>query len=175
MIEPLDQFLHGLRVSRTQTLAPYLPPEPEPEPEGVSESEPPLEAPEASWVTPAWLTLAHQTIPRVPPLPPVEWRETLPPDVKRRSRPKAPKKRPEGRLQSSHVKPRMLKGWRVFERDPCAYCGKPMDHLDHIDPIARGGENHLFNLTAACGDCNFDKGQTPLLLWLARRAQRRRP
>lgn len=56
----------------------------------------------------------------------------------------------------------------VLPGDPCAYCGAPADHVDHIDPIALGGTNHWSNLAAACGRCNLSKNATPLLLWMAR-------
>lgn len=54
----------------------------------------------------------------------------------------------------------------VLLADPCSYCGAPADHLDHIVPLARGGENTLDNLTAACGRCNRAKHAKSLLAFL---------
>lgn len=56
----------------------------------------------------------------------------------------------------------------------CAYCNerRPLT-LDHIEPLALGGEHDVDNAAAACKSCNSSKGDTPLLLWLARRALNR--
>lgn len=51
----------------------------------------------------------------------------------------------------------------VLRGDPCSYCGGPMQHIDHIDPIALGGSGSWDNLTAACADCNHVKGPRRLL------------
>ena len=53
---------------------------------------------------------------------------------------------------------------RVMRRDrfTCTYCGKNGSevelHVDHIIPLARGGSNHIANLTTACRQCNQSKG-----------------
>jgi 5-methylcytosine-specific restriction endonuclease McrA len=57
----------------------------------------------------------------------------------------------------------------VLLGDPCSYCDKPMDHIDHIVPRTRDGSHHWTNLTAACASCNPGKSNKPLLLWLADR------
>ena len=50
----------------------------------------------------------------------------------------------------------------------CPYCGKRKRlEADHVEPLARGGEHDVLNLSPACSDCNKSKNQTPLLLWLA--------
>jgi 5-methylcytosine-specific restriction endonuclease McrA len=54
----------------------------------------------------------------------------------------------------------------VLRGDPCCYCGAPMEHVDHIDPIARRGTGAWDNLTAACADCNLRKSARPLLEFL---------
>lgn len=54
----------------------------------------------------------------------------------------------------------------VLRRDPCCYCGAPMQHIDHIHPIACGGDGSWTNLTAACQRCNLHKGVRPLLAFL---------
>jgi 5-methylcytosine-specific restriction endonuclease McrA len=42
----------------------------------------------------------------------------------------------------------------ILRRDPCCYCGAPMEDIDHVVPRALGGEHEWDNLTAACADCN---------------------
>jgi 5-methylcytosine-specific restriction endonuclease McrA len=64
--------------------------------------------------------------------------------------------------------------WRQLHADAlgiCAYCNERKRlTLDHIDPLALGGAHDPDNLVAACRNCNSSKRQSPLLLWLARRA-----
>lgn len=50
----------------------------------------------------------------------------------------------------------------------CAYCNerRPLE-LDHIEPLALGGEHSNANAAMACRGCNGSKGDTSLLLWLA--------
>lgn len=58
--------------------------------------------------------------------------------------------------------------FEIFKRDSfkCGYCGKTAPdvilHLDHIKPIAKGGDNHPLNLITACHDCNMGKSAVPL-------------
>ena len=56
----------------------------------------------------------------------------------------------------------------------CAYCNERR-HLtmDHIEPLARGGEQDIDNIAAACKSCNSSKGTKSLVVWLASRAQAR--
>lgn len=53
----------------------------------------------------------------------------------------------------------------------CVYCAerKPLT-MDHIDPLAGGGAHDVENIAPACLSCNTSKRDTPLLVWLARRA-----
>jgi len=57
----------------------------------------------------------------------------------------------------------------VYERDGkiCAYCGDENGpfHIDHIFPIALGGDNSPSNLTVACQPCNLSKGAKTLGEW----------
>ena len=52
----------------------------------------------------------------------------------------------------------------VYARDKhrCQYCGrKPPEvelQIDHVHPVALGGENGIDNLLTACRDCNIGKG-----------------
>lgn len=48
----------------------------------------------------------------------------------------------------------------------CYYCGVPAAmglkqlHIDHVIPVALGGTNDMWNLVAACWDCNAGKTNT---------------
>lgn len=54
--------------------------------------------------------------------------------------------------------------FEVFKRDlfTCQYCGaKSPDvllHVDHVHPVAEGGDNSFTNLVTSCVDCNAGKG-----------------
>lgn len=54
--------------------------------------------------------------------------------------------------------------FEVFKRDSfkCQYCGRGAPdvllHVDHINPVAAGGDNAIFNLITSCADCNLGKG-----------------
>lgn len=53
--------------------------------------------------------------------------------------------------------------FEVFKRDSfkCQYCGKcapeAILHVDHINPVSKGGDNDILNLLTACEDCNGGK------------------
>jgi 5-methylcytosine-specific restriction endonuclease McrA len=69
-------------------------------------------------------------------------------------------------------RPSKIKRYKVIFRDKqiCGYCGRryPLDRLtvDHINPIARGGDNKPTNLVCACFDCNLSKGKKTLSEYL---------
>lgn len=58
--------------------------------------------------------------------------------------------------------------FEIFKRDgfTCQYCGATPPgvvlHVDHIIPVADGGENHPHNLTTACSTCNLGKSDISL-------------
>lgn len=58
--------------------------------------------------------------------------------------------------------------FEVFKRDSfkCQYCGKCAPdvilHVDHIDPVSKGGDNNIMNLVTACIDCNLGKSDKTL-------------
>lgn len=58
--------------------------------------------------------------------------------------------------------------FEVFKRDSftCQYCGKAAPdvilHVDHIDPVSKGGDNSILNLITSCAACNGGKGAIPL-------------
>lgn len=55
--------------------------------------------------------------------------------------------------------------FEVFKRDSfrCQYCGRSAPdvilEVDHIKPVAEGGDNSLLNLITSCRDCNRGKGK----------------
>lgn len=58
--------------------------------------------------------------------------------------------------------------FEIFKRDAftCQYCGargpEVTLHVDHINPVASGGGNEIWNLTTSCADCNHGKRDRPL-------------
>jgi len=58
--------------------------------------------------------------------------------------------------------------FEVFKRDgfACQYCGAKAPsavlHIDHVEPLAKGGENEILNYITACSDCNLGKGPREL-------------
>lgn len=60
------------------------------------------------------------------------------------------------------------KRFEVFKRDKftCQYCGRKAPdvilEVDHIKPVAEGGNNGILNLITSCRDCNRGKGKIKL-------------
>ena len=58
--------------------------------------------------------------------------------------------------------------FEVFKRDnfKCQYCGRSAPdvilEVDHITPVAEGGDNDILNLITSCKECNRGKGKTRL-------------
>lgn len=58
--------------------------------------------------------------------------------------------------------------FEVFKRDKftCQYCGRTVPdvilEVDHIKPVAKGGQNDILNLVTSCKDCNLGKGAREL-------------
>ena len=50
----------------------------------------------------------------------------------------------------------------LLTHDPCSYCGKPMEAIDHIVPLTKGGTEDWTNLTSACKSCNSRKNNKSL-------------
>lgn len=46
---------------------------------------------------------------------------------------------------------------KAIANDPCAYCGGPAAHDDHVIPLAKGGKDQWFNLVRACARDNMAK------------------
>lgn len=54
----------------------------------------------------------------------------------------------------------------------CAYCKCELNgkfHIDHIQPLARGGTNYPDNLACSCAECNLSKGAKTIDEWAATR------
>lgn len=49
----------------------------------------------------------------------------------------------------------------------CAYCGGHATHLDHVDPLSKGGTDTEANIVPACAHCNLSKGAKTLAEWAA--------
>jgi 5-methylcytosine-specific restriction endonuclease McrA len=60
---------------------------------------------------------------------------------------------------------------RKIMRQPCLYCGSLASHIDHIIPLARGGEHRIGNLAAACKTCNLSKNKKFLSEWKLRKGK----
>ena len=62
---------------------------------------------------------------------------------------------------------------KIFERDgyKCKYCLKQLTRfsatLDHIQPVSKGGDNSFDNLTTACLHCNSERGNKPVVDYIA--------
>lgn len=58
--------------------------------------------------------------------------------------------------------------FEIFKRDgfKCQYCGRSAPdvllEIDHIIPVAEGGDNSSMNLVTSCQDCNRGKGKRKL-------------
>lgn len=55
----------------------------------------------------------------------------------------------------------ILKRWS----HTCAYCGAPAEHLDHVEPLSKGGTDTEANIVPACAPCNLSKGAKTLAEW----------
>lgn len=59
--------------------------------------------------------------------------------------------------------------FEVFKRDgfKCVYCGaSPLNgalHVDHVEPVSKGGDSTPANLVTACDKCNLGKGAVRLV------------
>ena len=113
------------------------------------------------------------------------WVENNPEKVKEIRRRWARNQAPEKRARWNHYnRERRMKDGALLQSsedlaysstlllDPCSYClSSQSGTIDHIVPIALGGNSRWDNLTASCKSCNSSKNDTPLLLFLLRRCR----
>jgi 5-methylcytosine-specific restriction endonuclease McrA len=87
---------------------------------------------------------------------------------KRKSNPEWAKKRDQqtnGRKREAPMTPESLNYLKAMNTF-CSYCGQPADTVDHVFPVARGGDSHWLNLAPSCKSCNSSKGDKDLNTWL---------
>lgn len=48
----------------------------------------------------------------------------------------------------------------------CCYCDRLAQHLDHVHPLSKGGEDVAKNIVPACAPCNLSKGAKTLAEWV---------
>jgi len=82
---------------------------------------------------------------------------------------------PEKAVIAYHKRRARLRGSAVFiitdkevaklYASPCAYCGKPSKHIDHVVPLSRGGRHSIGNLVGACANCNLTKNSKFITEW----------
>ena len=59
-----------------------------------------------------------------------------------------------------------LSAWNdVLRADPCSYCGRPSESVDHVVPKSQGG-GRIHNLAGSCRACNGIKATMSLLQFL---------
>jgi HNH endonuclease len=82
---------------------------------------------------------------------------------------KAKRRATEGKFRRQDIKTLMKK-----QRGLCVGCQTDISlkyHIDHIQPIVRGGSNWPNNLQLMCGPCNQSKGAKTMEEWIAYRAE----
>lgn len=88
-----------------------------------------------------------------------------------------------GRWWPHYALPHELKWTLYAEWDCCPYCSAKLQiaigsgipdqedtvrHIDHMDPLSRGGEESFRNALCVCSRCNLAKGKQLFADWLAR-------
>ena len=69
-----------------------------------------------------------------------------------------------GNVPSSFIK--------MLKTQPCNYCGIYVENqmqIDHVIPIAKGGQHSVENLVSACKSCNLSKSDKMLDVWILTR------
>lgn len=65
-----------------------------------------------------------------------------------------------------HVTPAQIRDRFNHFGNLCAYCGSDGDlHIEHVTPIAKGGNHVLNNIIPACHRCNYSKNTHPVEEW----------
>ncbi len=63
------------------------------------------------------------------------------------------------------VTPQEIRARVAYLGGKCVYCGGPYEHLDHFEPIARGGSGKATNVVPSCACCNLAKSSKPPGKW----------
>lgn len=66
------------------------------------------------------------------------------------------------RVPNSRAIPVSRRGVLRRDQNRCAYCAKPANTIDHVQPKSRGGKDTWENLVACCLRCNNKKGDKTL-------------
>jgi 5-methylcytosine-specific restriction endonuclease McrA len=66
------------------------------------------------------------------------------------------------RVPNSRAIPVSRRGVLRRDQNRCAYCSKPANTIDHVQPKSRGGKDTWENLVACCLRCNNKKGDKTL-------------
>jgi 5-methylcytosine-specific restriction endonuclease McrA len=66
------------------------------------------------------------------------------------------------RVPNSRAIPVSRRGILRRDQNRCAYCAKPANTIDHVQPKSRGGKDTWENLVACCLRCNNKKGDKTL-------------
>jgi 5-methylcytosine-specific restriction endonuclease McrA len=84
----------------------------------------------------------------------------LPPDERHRL---THKRRADayGVAHEAYSRTEILARWK----HTCAYCGGVATHLDHVEPLSKGGTDTEANIVPACAPCNLSKGAKTLAEW----------
>lgn len=77
------------------------------------------------------------------------------------------------RKKAATINPKAIKAWlkRILSKPTvlCYYCKKETStkemHIDHIEPLSRGGKHEVGNLCVSCCSCNTSKNATRLDKW----------
>lgn len=67
--------------------------------------------------------------------------------------------------RDGYVSVRLLRRRMELFGRRCAYCRGPYEHVDHVVPLAAGGDNYPDNLVPACSACNLSKGERLPMQW----------
>ena len=69
---------------------------------------------------------------------------------------------------------KVIQTWLKQQTLICTYCGTYCAHnyhIDHIEPLSKGGTHTINNFTIACPSCNSSKSSKHLIYWLATKIQ----
>ena len=68
------------------------------------------------------------------------------------------RKRAPDTWKESSITNEVLYNWLKSNHGlPCPYCGEASTHIDHKQPLAKGGAHDLDNLQTICAACNYAK------------------